>query len=50
MSLRVVFVMCDVEQVAGVDAAVALGIPPGTVWRRLHDARTRMRAALGGER
>ena len=37
--LRVVFVMCDLEQVPGVEAARVLGLRPGTVWRRLHDAR-----------
>lgn len=47
---RVAFVMCDLEGVSGVDAAKTLGIPAGTMWRRLHDARTRLRASIqGGE-
>lgn len=46
--LREVFVLVDVEEWKGVEAAVALGVPEGTVWRRLHDARGRLRAALGG--
>ncbi len=48
---RVAFVMCDVEGISGVDVATALGVPPGTVWRRLHEARKRLRAdvdAAGG--
>jgi RNA polymerase sigma-70 factor (ECF subfamily) len=47
--LRVAFVLCDLEGVSGVDAARALGVRKGTMWRRLHDARKRLRAALGGE-
>ena len=43
---RVVFVLCDLEDVAGVEAARALGVPEGTLFRRLHDARKRLRAAL----
>jgi len=46
--LRVAFVMCDLEQVAGVDAARALRVRPGTMWRRLHQARRKLRAALEG--
>lgn len=46
--LRVAFVMCDLEQVAGVDAARALRVRPGTMWRRLHQARKQLRAALEG--
>lgn len=45
-ALRVVFVMCDVEHVDGPEAARTLGLRPGTLWRRLHDARKRLRAAL----
>ncbi len=44
--LRTVFVMCDVEGIKGVEAAALLGVPEGTVWRRLHDARSRLRTAL----
>lgn len=46
--LRAAFVLCDVEGVRGVDAAEILGVRPGTVWRRLHDARKRLRRALEG--
>ncbi len=44
--LRVAFVMCDVEDVAGTEAARILGVRPGTLWRRLHDARQFLRNAL----
>ncbi len=46
---RVVFLLCDLEGLKGTDAARALGIPEGTVWRRLHEARTRLRAFVGME-
>lgn len=46
--LRLVFVMCDVEEVPGVEAARALGLRVGTVYRRLHDARRRLHVALEG--
>lgn len=45
---RVVFVMCDLEGVPGVEAARALGVRPGTVWRWLHEARLALREAAGG--
>jgi RNA polymerase sigma-70 factor, ECF subfamily len=44
--LRVVFVMCDLEGVGGQEAARTLGIKEGTVWRRLHDARRILGAAI----
>jgi RNA polymerase sigma-70 factor (ECF subfamily) len=44
--LRVVFALCDLEGLKGVDVAQALGVPEGTVWRRLHDARLRLRAHI----
>jgi len=47
--LRVAFVMCDVEEIAAVEVARGLGVPPGTIWRRLHQARKALRAALEGE-
>jgi RNA polymerase sigma-70 factor (ECF subfamily) len=37
--LRVAYIMCELEDTSGRDAALALGIPEGTLWRRLHDAR-----------
>jgi RNA polymerase sigma-70 factor (ECF subfamily) len=46
--LRVVYVMCDVEEVPGVEVAEVLGVPEGTLWRRLHQARRALRAALDG--
>jgi RNA polymerase sigma-70 factor (ECF subfamily) len=53
--LRVTFVMCEIEDMPGKDAALALGIPEGTLWRRLHEARRILMAAireplLGGKR
>ena len=44
---RVAFVMCDIEGTAGVDAARVLGVRPGTIWRRLHEARKTLRARIG---
>ena len=46
--LRAVVVLVDLEGESGADVAAALGIPEGTVWRRLSDARAKLRAALGG--
>lgn len=46
--LRVVLVMIDLEGERGSDAAAALGIPAGTLWRRLYEARQRLRAAIDG--
>jgi RNA polymerase sigma-70 factor, ECF subfamily len=44
--LREAFVMCDVEEIPGVEVARVLGIRPGTLWRRLHDARKKLRVSL----
>ncbi|MBV8762309.1 MAG: RNA polymerase sigma factor [Deltaproteobacteria bacterium] len=44
--LRAVFVLCVVEGVSGKDAAAALGMREGTLWRRLHEARTKLREAM----
>ncbi|MFO0723845.1 MAG: RNA polymerase sigma factor [Myxococcota bacterium] len=41
--LRVAYVMCELEEVSGVEAARALGVRPGTMWRRVHEARKRLR-------
>jgi RNA polymerase sigma-70 factor (ECF subfamily) len=47
--LREVFVACEIEDLPGKDVARTLRIPEGTLWRRLHEARKRVReAALGG--
>jgi len=43
---QVAFVMCDLEQLTGVEVARALRIPEGTLWRRLHQARKAMRDAM----
>jgi RNA polymerase sigma-70 factor, ECF subfamily len=43
---QVAFILCDLEQVSGVEAAKVLGVPEGTLWRRLHVARKAMRVAL----
>lgn len=48
--LRAAFVIVDLEGEKGVDAAAALGIPEGTLWRRLFEARTALRKALDGGR
>ncbi len=47
--LRVALVLIDLEGERGVDAAAALAIPEGTLWRRVFHARKALRAALGGE-
>jgi RNA polymerase sigma-70 factor (ECF subfamily) len=47
---RVAFVLIDMEGEKGCDAAVALGIPEGTLWRRVFNARTALRKALDGGR
>jgi RNA polymerase sigma-70 factor (ECF subfamily) len=46
--LRAAFVLIDMEGEKGVDAAAALGIPEGTLWRRVFNARTALRKALAG--
>lgn len=46
--LRAAYVLCDLEDVPGVDAAKILDCRPGTLWRRLHDARRELRAAIDG--
>jgi RNA polymerase sigma-70 factor (ECF subfamily) len=51
VELREAFLLCDVEESRGVDVAAALGIPEGTLYRRLHEARKALRLALrGGDR
>jgi RNA polymerase sigma-70 factor (ECF subfamily) len=48
--LRVTFVMCEIEETPGKDAAAALGVPEGTIWRRLFDARLALLGAAQGKR
>jgi RNA polymerase sigma-70 factor (ECF subfamily) len=43
---RVAFVLCDLEDIPGVDVARAVEVPQGTLWRRLHVARKAVRAAI----
>jgi RNA polymerase sigma-70 factor (ECF subfamily) len=45
--LREAFVACEIEELSGSDAAKILGVAEGTVFRRLHEARKALRAALG---
>jgi RNA polymerase sigma-70 factor (ECF subfamily) len=47
--LRAALVLIDLEGERGADAAAALGIPEGTLWRRVFHARTALRRALGGK-
>jgi RNA polymerase sigma-70 factor (ECF subfamily) len=44
--LRVAYVLCELEDTPGKDAALALGVPEGTLWRRLHEARQILRHAM----
>jgi RNA polymerase sigma-70 factor (ECF subfamily) len=46
--LRETFVLCDLEDVPGAEAARVLGVREGTIWWRLHEARKRLRAAVDG--
>ncbi len=50
--LRTAYVLCDLEDVPGIEAARILDVRPGTLWRRLHDARRALRDAIeeGGQR
>ena len=45
---RDVILLVDLQGEKGCDAALALGIPEGSVWRRLSVARAKLRAALEG--
>lgn len=44
--LRAPFVLCELEDLPCAEAAEILGIREGTLWRRLHDARKRLRADI----
>ena len=46
---RAALVLVDLEGEKGCDAALALRIPEGTLWRRVYHARQALRAALGGD-
>jgi RNA polymerase sigma-70 factor (ECF subfamily) len=47
-SLRAAFTLCDLEGMRGIDAARLLQVPEGTLWRRVHEARLRLRAVVMG--
>jgi RNA polymerase sigma-70 factor (ECF subfamily) len=44
--LRAAFVLCDLEEMSGADAAAALDVRQGTLGRRLFEARRALRAAV----
>jgi RNA polymerase sigma-70 factor (ECF subfamily) len=46
--LREAFVLVYLEGVPGAEAAQLLGVRGGTIWKRLHQARARLRETLGG--
>ena len=46
--LREPFVLVYLEGIAGRDAARAVGVREGTLWKRLHLARAELRKLLGG--
>ncbi len=45
-ALKEVYVLCVIEEVPGKEAAEVLGIREASLWRRLTDARTALRAAI----
>lgn len=47
--LRVALVLIDLEGEKGKDAAATLGVPEGTLWRRVFHARQALRQALRGD-
>jgi RNA polymerase sigma-70 factor (ECF subfamily) len=48
--LREAFVLCDLEEISGAEAARALGVREGTLYWRLHEARKALRASLDAGR
>jgi len=48
LDLRAAYVLCDLEDMPGVEAARVLDIRAGTLWRRLHEARRALRDAIDG--
>ena len=45
---RIVLVMVEWQGMSGPEIAKVLGVPVGTVWRRLHEARAELRRGLEG--
>jgi RNA polymerase sigma-70 factor, ECF subfamily len=43
---QIAFILCDLEQLPGGEVARVLEIPEGTLYRRLHQARKAVRAAV----
>ncbi|HWU86365.1 MAG TPA: RNA polymerase sigma factor [Kofleriaceae bacterium] len=43
---KIAFILCDLERLPAGEVARVLEIPEGTLWRRLHDARKAIRAAI----
>jgi RNA polymerase sigma-70 factor (ECF subfamily) len=48
--LRAALLLIDLEGQSGRDAATVLGVPEGTLWRRVFDARRAVRRFVEGER
>jgi RNA polymerase sigma-70 factor (ECF subfamily) len=46
--LREAFVLVYLEGIAGGEVATLLGVREGTIWKRLFQARARLRESLGG--
>jgi RNA polymerase sigma-70 factor (ECF subfamily) len=44
--LQLAFTMCELEGIKGVEVARILGMREGTLWRKLHEARCKLREAL----
>jgi RNA polymerase sigma-70 factor (ECF subfamily) len=47
--LRMIYVMCEIEEVTGREVARAMGISEPGVWRRLHDAKIFLRRFIERE-
>lgn len=48
MAQRVAFVLCEIEEMSAVDAAVVMDVPAATVRTRLFHAKQKLREILGG--
>ena len=48
--IRVVYVMCEIEDISGREAARALAISEGTIWRRMYAAREFLRRVISESR